>query len=77
MEIDPGSLPADAQFKGYADVVVQDIRLGTDNVLFHKAKYYSAKIARATRPNSARLQWTVWAGDSGVVLDVVLWAASQ
>jgi hypothetical protein len=41
--IDPESMPEDAQFKGYADVVVQDIRLGTDNVLFHKAKYYSAK----------------------------------
>ena len=40
--IDPEHLPEDAEFKGYADVVVQDIRLGTDNVLFHKAKYYSA-----------------------------------
>ncbi len=36
------SMPEDAEFKGYADVIVQDIRLETDNVLFHKAKYYSA-----------------------------------
>jgi hypothetical protein len=43
-EIEAGSLPADAEFKGYRDVVVQDIRLVTDNVLFHKAKYYSARL---------------------------------
>lgn len=35
-------LPEDAEFKGYVDVVVQDIVLKTDNVLFHKEKYYSA-----------------------------------
>lgn len=34
-------LPADAQFKGYVDVVVQDIVIKTDNVLFRKEKYYS------------------------------------
>jgi hypothetical protein len=41
----PALLPEDAESKGCADVVVQDIRLGTDNVLFHKEKYYS----RSTR----------------------------
>jgi hypothetical protein len=41
LEIDQALLPEDAQFKGYEDVVVQDIKLGTDNVLFHKEKYYS------------------------------------
>jgi hypothetical protein len=41
LEIDQALLPEDAEFKGYEDVVVQDIRLGTDNVLFHKEKYYS------------------------------------
>ena len=35
-------LPADAQFKGYVEVVVQDIVIKTDNVLFRKEKYYSA-----------------------------------
>jgi regulator of replication initiation timing len=34
-------LPADAQFKGYVDVVVQDIVIKTDNVLFRKEKYFS------------------------------------
>jgi cell division protein FtsB len=34
-------LPSDAQFKGYVDVVVQDIVVKTDNVLFRKEKYYS------------------------------------
>ena len=34
-------LPADAEFKGCEDVVVQDIVFGTDNICFHKEKYYS------------------------------------
>lgn len=42
VKVDRAILPADAEFKGYADVVVQDILLTTDNVLFHKEKYYSA-----------------------------------
>jgi hypothetical protein len=36
-------LPADACFKGYEEVVVQDIELKTDNILFRKEKYYSAQ----------------------------------
>lgn len=35
-------LPSDAKFKGYVEVVVQDIQLKTDNVRFRKEKYYSA-----------------------------------
>jgi hypothetical protein len=35
-------LPADAQFKGYEAVVIQDIQLRTDNVRFLKEKFYSA-----------------------------------
>jgi hypothetical protein len=34
-------LPADAEFKGYVEVIVQDIVVKTDNVLFRKEKYYS------------------------------------
>ena len=42
IEVDPSVLPKDAKFKGYEDVVVQDILLRTDNILFHKQKYYAA-----------------------------------
>jgi len=35
-------LPVDAEFKGYADVVVQDIVFRADNVCFHKEKYWAA-----------------------------------
>ncbi|NJL61170.1 MAG: transposase [Methylacidiphilales bacterium] len=34
-------MPSDVQFKGYEEVLVQDIKLGTDNILFRKQKYYS------------------------------------
>src|SRR5882757_986024 len=39
--VDRESLPADAIFKGYEDVVVQDLVIQTDNVQFRKEKYYS------------------------------------
>ena len=41
LKVDPARLPADAEFKGYDDVIVQDIKIETDNVLFHKEKFYS------------------------------------
>jgi hypothetical protein len=34
-------MPADAQFKGYEDVIVQDIAVRTENIRFRKEKYYS------------------------------------
>ena len=37
----PARLPPDAVFKGDEDVVVQEVHLRTDNVLFHKEKFYS------------------------------------
>jgi Transposase IS66 family len=39
--VDPARLPPDAVFKGYEDVVVQDVIFRTDNVLFRKEKFYS------------------------------------
>lgn len=39
--VDKSELPDDAQFKGYEETVVQDIRLTSDNVCFVKEKYYS------------------------------------
>jgi len=41
LSVDREHLPADAQFKGYEDVVVQDVEIRTDNVQFRKEKYYS------------------------------------
>ena len=34
-------LPPDAEFKGYEEVVVQDVVVHTDNILFRKEKFYS------------------------------------
>src|SRR5713101_7559050 len=34
-------LPQDAQFKGYEEVIVQDIDFSTENIQFRKEKYYS------------------------------------
>lgn len=41
LKVDQSQLPADAQFKGYEPVVIQDIQLQTDNVRFLKEKFYS------------------------------------
>jgi hypothetical protein len=42
LTVDPAELPADAEFKGYEPVVVQDIKIQTDNVRFWKEKFYSS-----------------------------------
>ena len=42
LEVDPERLPEDARFKDYVEVVVQDLEVRTHNILFRKAKYYSA-----------------------------------
>jgi len=39
--LDREELPEDAEFKGYETVIVQDLVIRTDNVRFHKEKYYS------------------------------------
>ena len=41
------ALPVDAEFKGYQRVVVQDIRLERDNIVFQREKYYAASTGRA------------------------------
>lgn len=41
LEVDPEQLPADAKFKGYDTVVVQDLKVETDNIRFQKEKYHS------------------------------------
>ena len=41
LDLDRTQLPADAESKGYVPVVVQDVRLTTDNIRFLKEKRYS------------------------------------
>jgi len=41
LRVDPAILPADAEFKGYEDVIVQDLIFRTDNVRFRKEKFHS------------------------------------
>ena len=42
LEIDASTLPDDAKFQGYDPVIIQDLRIETDNVCFYRARYYSA-----------------------------------
>ena len=42
LEIDASVLPDDAKFQGYDPVIIQDLRIETDNVCFYRARYYSA-----------------------------------
>lgn len=41
VQVDDCLLPQDAQFKGYEEVIVQDIDFRTQNIKFRKEKYYS------------------------------------
>jgi FtsZ-binding cell division protein ZapB len=43
---DPATLPPDAEFKGFKEVIVQDVVIRTDNVRFLKEKFYSATEGR-------------------------------
>jgi hypothetical protein len=47
--VDPATLPADAEFKGYERVVVQNLVLRTDTVAFDLAVWYSASERRSYR----------------------------
>ena len=42
-------LPPDARFKGYADVVVQDLIVRADTIRFRKETYYSATTRQTYR----------------------------
>lgn len=42
LKVDTKQLPADAEYKGYETVVVQELLVKTENVRFYKEKYYSA-----------------------------------
>jgi hypothetical protein len=44
--LDPTTLPEDAVFKGYEEVLIQNLLLKTDNVCFKRATYYSASAGK-------------------------------
>lgn len=46
-EVDAALLPPDAERKGYAEFVVQDVALRTDTVLFRCARWYAASTRRS------------------------------
>ena len=49
VRVDPAALPPDARFKGYADVVVQDLLVRADTIRFRKETYYSPTTRRTYR----------------------------
>jgi len=49
LKVDPATLPADAVFKGYETVVVQDLVLRTDTVAFEQEVWYSPSERRSYR----------------------------
>lgn len=54
LDVDRNLLPKDAEFKGYVDVVVQDINIKTHNILFRKRKYYSVSEGKTYLANLPR-----------------------
>jgi regulator of replication initiation timing len=49
LAVERSILPADAEFKGHEEVVVQEIALHTDNILFRKEKFYSVSAGKTYR----------------------------
>lgn len=47
LSVDKAQLPADAVFKGYINVIVQDISIKTDNIKFQKEVYYSPSLNKS------------------------------
>lgn len=45
--LDRAQLPSDAEFKGYDEVIVQDVRLEAETIRFRKEKYYSPRAQRS------------------------------
>lgn len=76
LKVDPARLPTDAEFKGYDDVIVQDIKIETDNVLFHKEKFYSARENKAYQAELPR-GYTGQFGPGVKALTLVLYHAAN
>jgi len=72
-EVDPALLPSDAERKGYAEFVVQDVALHTDTVLFRCARWYAASTRRsyqAPLPDDYREQGHYGPGLKAVALQL-------
>lgn len=46
LDLDRATLPPDAEDKGYEAMVVQELRIATENVRFLRKKYYSASLGK-------------------------------
>jgi hypothetical protein len=49
VRLDPTVLPPDARFKGYAEVVIQDLIVRADTIRFRKETYYSPTMRQTYR----------------------------
>jgi hypothetical protein len=54
VHVDRSILPTDAEFKGYEDVIVQDLVICTANVCFHKEVFYSPQQGKSYRARLPR-----------------------
>jgi hypothetical protein len=71
--VDQQRLPRDAAFKGYQDVVVQDILFRPENILFRKEKYYPPQPeADVSGSFTKRLSGAIWAGSTSLGIGLVL-----
>jgi len=70
LRISQDLLPVDAEFS-YEEVVVQDIKLTTDNVLFRKQKYYSPQREKLTCGTTRWLRGEFGPGIKALV--IILW----
>jgi len=76
LEVNAAILPPDAEFKGYEEVVVQDVVFRTDNIRFLKAKYYAPSTGKtylATLPRGYEGQF----GPGLKALTLVLYSGGQ
>jgi len=69
--LDKSTLPADAVFKGYTSVVVQDLQISQDNIEFRKETYYSPSLGRTfTAPNPPGYEGEYGPAIKALILDM-------
>ena len=66
LKINPETLPPDAVRKGYSSIVIQNIRLQTDNVEYRREHYYSSSLKQdPNNPNLANYDSSEFIEGSG------------